>query len=208
MKLELWYPKFPFWRAEVSRLALHLGGIEFENRHPTREEFAAWKVDGTLPFGQVPILVVDGVTIAQTGAIARFCGKLSGHYPDDPLQAALVDQFIDAATDVTNRISVTMRIKDAEAKLAARREAAETTLPTWFGFLETLTGQGENGFLVGDSLTIADIAIWRLIGWFRAGILDGIPATVVDAFPGLLAHSEVVEAYPGIKARKEANYGT
>ena len=76
MHLRLIYPKFPFWRAEVPRLALHLGGVAFENYHPTREEIREYKSDGRLPFGQVPILVVDGETIAQTGAIARFCGKL------------------------------------------------------------------------------------------------------------------------------------
>ena len=31
--------------------------------------------------GQQPLLEVDGKPIAQTGAIARYCGKLSGHYP-------------------------------------------------------------------------------------------------------------------------------
>ena len=207
MDIQLWYPKFPFWRAEISRLALHLGGIDFENRHPTREEFMRWKTDGTFPFGQVPILVVDGVTIAQTGAIARFCGKLSGHYPEDPIQAALVDQFIDAATDVTTKLSPTVRIKDEQAKSAARRELAANTLPVWFGYLEAQTGQGENGFLVGDALTIADLAIWRLMGWFKSGILDGIPSTIVDGYPGLLAHSVKIASYPGIQEWMDANYG-
>ena len=206
MKLQLMYPNFPFWRAEVSRLALHLGGVEFENLHPTWREFRDIKDDGSLPFGQLPILKVDGVTIAQTGAIARFCGKLSGHYPDDALEAAQVDQFIDAATDITTKISPTMRIKDPEAKLAARRELAEGTLPKWFGYLEALAGKGENGYLVGNSLTIADLAIWRLLGWFRSGLLDGIPATLVEGYPKLSAHSQKVSSYPGIREWMDTNY--
>ena len=34
MHLKLIYFDFPFWRAEVSRLALHLGGVPFEDVRP------------------------------------------------------------------------------------------------------------------------------------------------------------------------------
>ena len=53
--------------------------MDFEDRHIT--DFKAWKETGISPFGQGPCLEVDGKPIAQTGAIARYCGKLSGHYP-------------------------------------------------------------------------------------------------------------------------------
>ena len=68
MELRLIYPDIPFWRAETSRLALFIGGIEFEDLRPSREEIAKMKTDGTFPFGQFPVLQVDGKTIAQTGA--------------------------------------------------------------------------------------------------------------------------------------------
>ena len=38
MELRLIYPDIPFWRAETSRLALFIGGIEFEDLRPSREE--------------------------------------------------------------------------------------------------------------------------------------------------------------------------
>ncbi len=208
MKLTLVYPKVPFWRAEVSRLALHLGGIEFENRAFSRDEFRAAKHDGTLPFGQVPILIVDGETIAQTGAIARFCGKLSGLYPkDDALAAAKIDQLIDAATDITNKVGPSMRIKDPEAKMAARQKLADATLPQWAGYLENLYQQNEGDFFVGSTLTIADLAIWRLIGWLKSGMLDGIPTTLIEPFPGLQAHYQRVETEPKIRQWMRDNYG-
>lgn len=208
MKLCLMYPRFPFWRAEVSRLALFIGGIEFENYDLSREEFKTFKTDGTFPFGQVPILIVDGETIAQTGAIARFCGKLSGLYPaDDLMMAAKVDQLIDAATDITNQISPTMRVKDEAAKMAARKVLAEETLPRWLGYLETLLMSNEGDFFVGDSMTIADLAISRVVGWLKGGILDGIPSDVVEAFPGLAAHCERTEAHPKIEQWMRENYG-
>ena len=64
-----YYFDFPFWRAEVSRLSLILGNVPFEDvRIKSLDEF---KASGKAPFGQAPVLEVDGKLIAQTGAIAR-----------------------------------------------------------------------------------------------------------------------------------------
>ena len=209
MTLELFYPKFPFWRAEVSRLALYLGGIPFENRHPSFDEIRAMKERGELPFGQVPALRVNDRTIGQTGAIARFCGKLSGHYPtDDPLSAALIDQIIDAATDITVSISPTMREKDPKRKAEMRAELASEVLPRWFGHLSRLLEQnGGSGFFVGDNLSIADLAIWRLMGWIKGGHLDGIPDTILNGHPLLEAHYDIVDSIPEIRQWMADQYG-
>ena len=85
-----YYFDFPFWRAEVSRLALILGDVRVERlilfsfvlmvfvlfqvpfedvRVKSLDEF---KASGKAPFGQAPVLEVDGKLIAQTGAIARY----------------------------------------------------------------------------------------------------------------------------------------
>ena len=53
--------------------------VEFEDR--IIKDFKTWKESGVSPFGHAPVLEVDGKPIALTGAIARYCGKLSGHYP-------------------------------------------------------------------------------------------------------------------------------
>ena len=104
MKLKLIYPDIPFWRAEVSRLALFIGGVAFEDVRPSRKEITKMQNDGFFPFGQFPILQINGKTIAQTGAIARFCGKLSGLYPsENQFDAAKVDEVIDLDTDIPIR---------------------------------------------------------------------------------------------------------
>ena len=43
MKLKLIYPDLPFWRAETSRIALFIGGIDFEDLRPSREEIVKMK---------------------------------------------------------------------------------------------------------------------------------------------------------------------
>ena len=86
--------------------------------------------DGTvMPFNQMPDLVVDGTSIAQTGRTARFCGKIYVLYPTyDHLKAAQIDQFIDFAHDLNTMVSSTNLSKDKDQKLAAQLELANGSL--------------------------------------------------------------------------------
>lgn len=205
-KLVLHYFDFPFWRAEVCRLSLHLGKVEFEDKKI--KDFKEFKESGIAPFGQAPILEVDGKVIAQTGAIARYCGKLGGFYPkNDDFAAAKIDEIIDTATDITNHVGKTMFIKDDKEKLELRAKLAADTLPMYFSALEKLmTANGSTGFYVGDAMTIADIAMWRLLGWFKGGNLDGIPVDLVDKYPLLLQNYENTDAHSEIRAWMDSRY--
>ena len=207
MKLKLIYPDLPFWRAETSRLALFIGEIEFEDYRPSREEIAKMRTEGVFPFGQFPVLQVDDKTIAQTGAIARFCGKLGGLYPtENDFYAAKVDEVIDLATDITGKIRPSLIEKDPEKRMEMRRELVETVLPNWLGFMETLLEKnGKTGYFVDDSLTVADLAAWRLCGWISGGIIDGIPETILDAFPLLNAHQNHISNLPKVVEWLEKN---
>jgi len=203
-KLVLYYFNFPFWRAEVCRLALHLGEVEFEDK---RVDFKFIKECGKAPLGQAPFLEVDGKVICQTGAIARYCGKLGGFYPkDDDFAAAKIDEIIDTATDITNLIGPTMRMGDAE-KLEARKALASDKLPMYFSALEAMMKEnGSTGFFVGDKMTIADIAMWRLMGWFKGGALDGISTDILDKYPLLTKSFNDTESHPKIKAWMDSHY--
>ncbi len=207
MKLKLIYPDLPFWRAEASRLALFFGEIEFEDYRPSREEIAKMRTEGVFPFGQFPVLQVDDKTIAQTGAIARFCGKLGGLYPtENDFYAAKVDEVIDLATDITGKIRPSLIEKDPEKRVGMRRELAETVLPKWLGFMEKLLeNNGKTGYFVDDSLTVADLAAWRLCGWISGGIIDGIPETILDAFLLLNSHQNHISILPKVAEWLEKN---
>ena len=69
MRIKFIYTDLPFWRAEVSRIALHLGNIEFDDVRISREEFQRAREfgrldDGTIvPFRQIPCLNIDGKSI-------------------------------------------------------------------------------------------------------------------------------------------------
>merc|ERR1712088_950964 len=193
--IKLYYGEFPFWRAEVSRLALHLGKVPFEN--VTSMNLQALRESGKATLGQMPILEVDGKTCVQTGAIARYCGKQGGFYPrDDDFAAAKIDEIIDTATDITVAVGRTFRM-EAKEKEEARKELATVTLPKYLTALEKMmTENGSTGFYVGSKMTIADIAMWRMWGWIAGGILDGIPTTLLDAYPQVKKNTEAIGAVP------------
>ena len=199
------YADLPFWRAEVSRITLHIGGITFEDRRVQSADFQNAKEtgqlkDGTiLPFHQIPCLLVDGVPIAQTAGIARFCGKLAGLYPtDDDLKAAQIDQFVDLATDLNVMVSKTSSIEDLAEKVAARKELAQGLLARKLSMLERCIPEGSD-WIVGPKITIADIAIWRLLGWLSSGILDGIPTHILKGFPNIRRVCLAVDTHPKVR---------
>ena len=118
MSIRFIYFDLPFWRAETSRLALFLGGIPFEDVRVTSEEFQKMKVENQLPYNQLPILEVYERGIAQSLAIARFCGRRSGFYPvDQDIDAALVDELLDTVAQVTELFSSSLAEDDAQKKV-------------------------------------------------------------------------------------------
>ena len=53
-----------------------------------------------MPFGQIPVLEVDGEVIAQSTSIARFLAKEFGLAGKDHLEQAQADMVVDACNDL------------------------------------------------------------------------------------------------------------
>ena len=210
--IKIYYSHLPFWRAEVLRVSLFIKDIPFEDVRVSREEFIHLIKTGFLPngkrspFHQLPVIEVDDKIIGQTGAIARYCGKVSNLYSDDILKAAKIDQIIDAATDITNVVSPTIREKNEVKKMEDRKVLVNKLLPRWFRYLENLLSEDDSTWFV-EKMTIADIAMWRLLGWLTSGIIDGIPTSVVDEFPKLKNIHHQVHTHPKVQEWMLKTYG-
>ena len=219
MNVTLIYLDNPFWRIELARIPLFIGDISFNDKRITLEEFRSAKEtgflkDGTkLPFHQIPCLVVDGVPIAQTGAIARFCGKLSGLYPsEDSISCALIDQFIDFVTDLTNLVYIPSNSPLTEdEKIQHRRILAEGELKRKLDMLEDNISTSQT-WMVGKEMTIADIAIWRGIGWLASDLVAGIPHPYFVNYPKITKIFKNVDNHPKIcewvRKTYPSNYNT
>jgi glutathione S-transferase len=65
--------------AEPVRLALSLGGIEFEDHRVSFAEFKEMRA--STPLSALPVVEIDGLMYTQGNAMCRYFGKLAGLYP-------------------------------------------------------------------------------------------------------------------------------
>lgn len=197
-KLTLTYFDFDGGRGEPARLALHVGGVAFEDRRINPNDWPALR--DKMPFQAMPVLDVEGKSITQSNTINRYVGKLAGLYPKDDLQAALCDEVMDAAEDIGTRIGATMQM-GAEEKKKAREALATGAITRFIEQFEARLKAGGGEWFVEKRLTVADLKVFGLVRWLRSGALDHIPKDLVDRVaPALVKHYERVAVHPKVAA--------
>jgi glutathione S-transferase len=195
-KLKLYYFDIK-GKGEPIRLFCAYAGLELEDyRFTSRDEFHALKEDGTLAFGQVPLLEVDGKhLLVQTGAILRYLAQIAGLWPSDPLLAAKVDACMaqegDAflgATVVTYSTRFGIPLDD-ESKKRAMETISSDVMPTHLKNLERLLKASSTGWLAGAEEPSPADFLWysRFVHYMAAA----------EAFPEKLRK---LEDYPLIQA--------
>lgn len=162
-----------------------------------------------LTFGTFPALVVEGKgTINQTQAIARYVGHVTGLYPKDPFLASKCDECIDCLTDVSDLITQTMRERDPKRKIAWRQHliSSEGRMTMLLSGLEAQQAHVTGPFVAGEAHSVADLAVWRAVGWLSSGVIDGIPKThIKDAYPKLFAIHAAIDDMAKVRAWKRKN---
>jgi prostaglandin-H2 D-isomerase / glutathione transferase len=197
-QLKLSYFDMHGGRGEPVRLALAIGGVPFEDHRFSFPELA--EVRKTAPFGQVPLLEVDGVTITQCDAMLRYAGKLAGLYPTDAYQAMLCDEVSYVVEEANVKLSPTFRMKDDELK-AARLALVSGSMTTYLAWLQKrLVAQGGEYF-ADNRLTVADLKVFVDVRGLNSGRLDHVPSDLVaQVAPALNAHQQRVAQHPGVAA--------
>lgn len=208
-------------RAETVRWALAAGGVAF--RHggsgpqpgggmSTHEEFKelGCSLEGckgeetpTSPFGQVPLLEVDGLTLFQTGAIVRYAarhGKLDG---GSELEKAEVDAVCETVKDFAAPGIGWMFAHRAGRDMA---ELAKPHFARWIPRFERYiknNAAGDGKHLVGASTTMADIVMAEAMQQYNDVMTVteyADPAEFWAEYPCCRAVHEAVLALPRIDA--------
>ena len=197
-QLKLSYFDFPGGRAEPARLALHIGGIAFEDDRFKPADFG--EVRKGTPLGQVPVLTIDGVQVTQSDAITRYAGKLAGLYPQDPYQALLCDEILAGVEDITIKVGASFGMT-GDALKEARTALVNGPLPQYLRWLQDrLTAAGGEYFADGR-LTVADLKVFVHVRGLNSGNLDHVPTDLVErAAPLLNKHLQRVATTPSIAA--------
>jgi prostaglandin-H2 D-isomerase / glutathione transferase len=194
MAYTLTYFDFSGSRGEDCRLALHAAGVAFQDRRVTRDEWL--KLKPTTPFGAMPLLESPGKpTLAQSNAILGYIGRTYGLHPVDAWEAALHEAIMVSVEELRTTLGPSGRLSDPAAKRAAREALASNEIPAWGASVERYI---KGPFLAGAKLGVADIKVYQMVKSFKSGVLDYIPATVLEACPKLEVLYESVAKHPKI----------
>ena len=195
-QLKLTYFDMHGGRGEPARLALHLGGIAFEDSRFGFADFA--EVRKSTPLGQVPTLHVDGVLVTQSDAITRYAGKLTGLYPTDAYQALLCDEVLDAVEDANVKLGTTFGLT-GDALKEARTALVNGALPLYLGWLQTQLQAHGGDYFADHRLTIADLKVFTFVRGLNSGRLDHVPTDLVEKVAPLLnVHLQHIAQTPAV----------
>jgi glutathione S-transferase len=150
-------------RAETIRLVFAAAGIKYDDTRIEKSDWSALKAQ--TPWGGLPTLTVDGKTIGQSMAIARFVAKEGGLMGKNNFEAALIDSTVDSITELREKALTVAFTPDGPAKEAALADFKEKTLPGVLPNIEKiLAGNPDHsGFLVGSKLSLADIHYYAIL---------------------------------------------
>ncbi|VDO85502.1 unnamed protein product [Heligmosomoides polygyrus] len=179
--------------AEIIRQLFAIAGKDYEDVRLTSEEWPKHKPE--MPFGQVPVLEVDGQKLAQSLAIVRYLARQFGYAGKTPFEEALVDSIGDQYKDFVNEVRPYLRValgyqEGDEVSFLSRTfggRSADTVC-----LVSAVLCCLNSGYLVGDSLTWADLVLAEM-----AEVAKKVP-TLYDGFPEVKAHSEKIRSIPAL----------
>jgi len=191
-KIVLTYFDIDGGRGESIRLALNIGGMDFEDDRFPFSKFPA--LLEKLPLRQVPVLMLNDRQITQSNAILRYIGKQADLYPVDDLRALLCDEILEAIEDVTDKLVATFGLSGDEFK-AARQELVAGPLTLYLQWLEAKLTQEGGDYFVENRLSIADLKVFVWTRALSSGVMDHIPTDLVQNLaPKLHRHQQFIAA--------------
>ena len=151
--------------------------------------------NGATPFGQLPIMVVDGKVAGQSGSMTRYAATLTGLVPSDPVEALYCDSIYEASQELAG-VNPIVNMFRGDVWQAKKQEYFEMMPPKLANLAREL---GEKDFFCGSSVTYADFGVYHICG--NIHLLD---AAVLDAHPNIKAFMTRIEALPGVKEYLES----
>lgn len=217
--LKLTYFDMPGFGDHV-RLTLAVGGIVFEDERIDYAEVARRRATGELPFGQVPVVSIDGHVYAQSNALLRYFGRLAGLYPEGVNQLRC-DMAVEAWMDVDTKLvpqhykcALSRSPNDGKPRVPlsdsqqadVAHELNQDALPTMLVRIGKVLKASNGPWYCGEVLTIADIKSYVVVtGLSNGSYAGGIDSAVLDGCPELREHAARVGALPAVRRWVEAH---
>lgn len=187
-------PVVTYWagrgRCEPLRCLLAAGGAEFESRFLTcKADMRALLDTGKLAFEQVPLVEMDGLNLVQGQPTASYIARRFGLCPTDPAreyEARAVWASADDARTPMLKFPFHGDRELCQRELAGPKALLGRYAPRW----EATLGRSGGPYLLGTAPSMADVAVWECLDFYRH-IFGAAPfAEAFAPFPRLTAHYE------------------
>ncbi|XP_050347838.1 glutathione S-transferase 2-like isoform X2 [Nymphalis io] len=165
---------------ESIRLLLAYGDQDFEDCRVAKEDWPALK--SSMPFGQMPVLEIDGKKYAQSTAIARYLGRKYGLVGKDIEEDFEIDQIVDFFNDIRTKASAILHETDENVKARMQEDNEKNHYPFMLKKLDEIITKN-NGHMALGKLTWADFVF----------------AGMYDCFKFILKISDIDVKYPSFK---------
>ncbi|EFN62036.1 Glutathione S-transferase [Camponotus floridanus] len=177
---------------EPIRFLFTYGGTEFIDNRFNEEDWP--KIKPTTPFGQVPMLEVDGKKVAQSTAISRYLAKQYGLAGKDDWEALEIDSTVDTIHDLRANIAAYQYENNETAKEEKLKRAKEI-VPYYLERLDAQVGKN-GGYFVGGALSWADFVFVGVLDYLNYMMKENI----IEKYDNLKQLKQKVEEIPAIKS--------
>nr|AHC08043.1 sigma glutathione S-transferase [Locusta migratoria] len=177
---------------EPIRFLLSYGKIEFEDERCEREKWPS--VKESMPFGQMPVLEIDGKKTWQSLAICRYLGKQMGLAGANDWEDLQIDMAIETVTDLRLKIANYWYETDEAQKEKKKEPLFNETLPFLLPRLDNLVKEN-GGYLANGKLSWADLYFIAVLDYLNTMV--GFDLT--KDYPNLAELKNKVLEIPAIK---------
>ncbi|OWF40795.1 hematopoietic prostaglandin D synthase-like [Mizuhopecten yessoensis] len=182
-------------RAEMARLLFAYAKVKYED---VRIDRAKWpELKESAPGGTVPYLEVDGQGFGQSMALNRYLARKFGLMGSDEISGLAIDEFVEDVVECRSAMIAVFFEKDEARKATMGKKLKEETLPNFMKKCEAKLTKNGTGWVIGKSLTFADIVLFDGFDMFFSGP-EGAP--MLPKLPQIAAHRTRVSTIPQIKA--------
>lgn len=183
--------------ADQIRWVLAAGNVSFGQKVVNTRELFLKMAERQLPFGQLPMLQIDGLELVQSQAIVRYIAKrcnLCGANARDEVKCDMIAGTI--ADAVGMALQAPFQRNHGPDKDAAHKQAM---LAKWAKFgprFEAVLAANGGKYLVGQSLTYADVLMVHCLTWY----IEECGHSVANNLDLLVELQHKVFALPGVQA--------
>lgn len=190
-------------RGEFIRLLLTAAGVKFEDVRIKMESWGQFDsltpdtdIKKEAPFGQLPYVIYYGKKLGQSIPMASYLAKKYGLYGSTAEDALKQEEVMHLVEDLrVPHVKGWVYAQEPDKKAEVVRQLSEVLIPRYLGYFEALLKEnGDRGYFVGNSVTLADMYLYDFIE-----TLQNIHPEALKNFPLLQKLSDNVKALPSLK---------